>query len=307
MELDRSSSNTSPVATSSISEERQRSSALRRSGKTPPPLKLPSLALLSNSKMIDKNHDLASQVVVGPMTPTGGEGSTSNAKHKHRRRSKSSTVRDHEDHVRPICREIGIQVEILPVPKKSPGRFLSFGKRTDSSNGIRRVSLEIELTDSNGKAMKMIDNNSKGSTAETPHEELQIMEVCTKSETALESKKNRVPGPKKSLKTREKNLFNKVRKMSQFISALKNSSANKRRKAEEALAAAVHQTNEFGHNGQCCQVHGCTNDLSKPQPESSFGNVTFEDRPFKDNLGLPSINDKLSKVYYFDQEFSRGY
>jgi hypothetical protein len=255
--------------------------------------------------MIDKNHDLASQVVVGPMTPTGGgEGSTMNAKQKHRRRSKSSTVRD-DDHHKPICREIGIQVEILPVPKKSPGRFLSFGKRTDSTNGIRRVSLEIELTDSNGKAIKMVENSTKGSTtAETPHEDLQISEVCTKPGAVVDSKKNRVPGSKKSLKTREKNLFNKVRKMSQFISTLKNSSANKRRKAEEALAAAVHQTNEFGHNGQCCQVHGCTNDLSKQQPESSFGNVTFEDRPFKDNLGLPSINDKLSKVYYFDQEFS---
>ena len=85
--------------------------------------------------------------------------------------------------------------------------------------------------------------------------------------------------------------------MSQFISALKNSSANKRRKAEEAsLAASALQT---GHNnGQCC-MHG---DAAKDRNETTnVANVTFEERLVKDNssLGLPAMNVKFSKVYCF--------
>jgi hypothetical protein len=373
MELERTDSNSSPVASTTTTtttptpttfEHRQLAA---RKSRTPPPLKLPNLALLQNSKMIvvDKNHDLASQVIVGPSTPTSD---ASDSKHKRRRRSK---VREddvhhhhhhHHHHVKPESREIGIQVEIAPVPKKSPGRFLSFGKRTDSSNGIRRVSVDLELSDNtksakktesstgdvskksikktdsgtinvskksakktetstpdvSNKTTKMAESptvdvsNKSSKMTESPTVDVSKIEIPPEQlpETQIEisdheSLKNRPS--KKSLKNREKNIFNKVRKMSQFISALKNSSASKRRKAEEALAASV--LLQTTHNGQCCMHSDAaakakidSSTFSNVTFEQKLANVTFEERHVKDNtsLGLPAMTVKFSKVYCVD-------
>jgi hypothetical protein len=68
-----------------------------------------------------KSFITLAQVVVGN---SGGDGA--DAKHKRRRRSRGSTLRDDDgghSFVKPPSREIGIQVEMLPPPKKSPGRW----------------------------------------------------------------------------------------------------------------------------------------------------------------------------------------
>ena len=279
-----------------LDDQVPRSLHSRRSDKTPP-LKPPSLSLLSSSRMIvvDKNHDLASQVVV--TTPTGVDGI--DAKHKRRRHSRAGSKLREEDHVKPVCREIGIQVEIRePVPKKSPGRFLSFGKRTESANGIRRVSLEIEIDAI--CSTKKVENveTSNQTSVEAPTEEPRVEPSAMTEMT--DTKKSRKLS-KKTPKIRDKNIFNKVRKMSQFISALKNSTTIKRRKAEENIAAEV-QNNpvEFGNSGQCCEVHNSSS-CSVAKGETPFGNVTFEERSVKENnyLGLPNLHVKFSKVFYF--------
>ena len=290
MESESRDSNSSPVASTPgplTSEQR------RRTSRTPPPTKFPSTLQTAKMVVVDKNHDLASQVIVSSVTLSSD---ALDAKQKRRRRSRGSNLRDDDGHcvAKPPCREIGIQVEILPVPKKSPGRFLSFGKRADSSNGIRRDAAMVDQktptknveqapADVQPKAPSGPDNiNHADGSAES----------FEKTEN-VESKKS-----KKSFKNRDRNIFNRVRKMSQFISALKNSKSSKRRKAEEALAAAAqHHT---GHNGRCCQHRS-----SDAKGDAAFANVTFEERNLKDNasLGLPSMSVKFSKVEHCKANF----
>ena len=175
---------------------------------------------------------------------------------------------------------------------------MSFGKRTESANGIRRVSLEIEIDAicSTKKVENVETTNQTSVEASTEEPRVEPSPTTEMSDT----KKNRKLS-KKSPKIRDKNIFNKVRKMSQFISALKNSTTIKRRKAEENIAAEV-QNNpvEFGNSGQCCEVHN-SNSCSVAKGETPFGNVTFEERSVKENnyLGLPNLHVKFSKVFYF--------
>ena len=234
-------------------------------------------------------------------------GDASDAKHKRRRRSRGSTFRD-EVVVKPPSREIGIQVEISPMPKKSPSRFLSFGKRSDSSNGVRRDggdNNDVKTTSCKADTKtptKTVEIANVDATLKTPAgSPAMTQQECDRIEAmdnAAESKRNR---KKSSVKNREKNIFNKVRKMSQFISALKNSTANKRRKADEVIAAAMLQQQQ--NNGQCCQQH-CSSDAKR---DSIFGNVTFEEMNLKDNsmLGLPQMNIKFSKVFESTTSFDR--
>jgi hypothetical protein len=234
--------------------------------------------------LVDKNHDLASQVVVAA-TAAGDAG---DAKQKRRRRSRCSSHRDDDGHraAKPPCRDIGVQVEILPMPKKSPGRFLSFGKRAESSNGFRRVSGEIELSEPS-RLTKSVDLTKADEPAPNVAPAPAAHVAAEKADPPDNPEQKRGRLSKKSLKNREKNIFNKVRKMSQFISALKSS---KRRKEDEP---ASQQQQHSGHNGQCC-VH---RDSDAPR-DATFAGVTFEERPVKDAmcLGLPAINDKHSKV-----------